>query len=77
MNTGYLRGDEMSFRESGQKVLVRARVIDDASGNAYGLGARGKSGNRTMDVIQEGQRVEGYELLGAKGLAGRVTGVCL
>jgi hypothetical protein len=66
----------MSFRESGQKVLVGARGIDNAPGTAYGLGARGKSGNRTMDAVQEGQRGEGYELLGAKGLAGRATGVC-
>lgn len=67
----------MSFRESGQKVKVGARAIDDASGTAYGLGARGKSGNRTMDAVQEGQRGKGYELLGANGLTGRAAGVCL
>ena len=67
----------MSFRESGQEVLVGARGIDNAPGTAYGLGAKGKSGNRTMDAVHEGQGVEGYELLGAKGLAGHAARVCL
>jgi len=67
----------MSFRESGQKVLLSAQGMDNATGTAYGLGVRGKSGNRTMYAVQEGQRDEGYEFLGANGLAGHAAGFCL